>query len=198
MPSLTFRIKKRADADAQLILVREDGSATFGPFGPADGYGPVHDLTHYAIEQTLGLSEGFLGLVASGWEIGDFEVKGMASRLPGDAFFAEHAAGELSRQLLMRQVSSLEDYLWVLDTQISKASSEYRRPEITQEQFDMIIERIRAEWAKWRALPPNGTIELTFTSPRRATVPPPTDVERRERPANTPPRKHAKQNRSHS
>src|SRR3954462_971379 len=157
MPTLIFRQEKRANGDAQLVLVREDGSSTFGAFGPVDGYGPVHDLTHYVIEQTLGLSDGFLGLVAGGWEISDFEVKGTGKRLPQEAFFAENAAGELSRQILMRQVSSLEDYLWVLDTQIAKAGVPYQRPQITQAQFDQIVERIRGEWARWRDLPPNGT-----------------------------------------
>src|ERR1043166_9613913 len=194
MPSLTFRIKKRADADAQLILVREDGSQTYGPFGPADGYGPVHDLTHYVIESTLGLGDGFLGLVAGGWEIKDFEVKGMAKRLPPEALFAENAAGELSRQLLMRQVSSVEDFLWVLYMQIAKSGVPYARPEITQQQFDGIVVRIRAERAKWRELPPHGTIELHFSVERRSTVAPPTDAERAERPANTKPA-HAKQGR---
>jgi len=194
MPTLTFRLKKRANADAKIILIREDGSETHGEFGPADGYGPVHDLTHYTIEQTLDFGDGFLGLVAGGWEISDFEVKGTAKRLPPEALFAENAAGELSRQLLMRQVSSLEDYLWVLDTQIAKAGANYTRPEITQSQFDAIIERIRAEWLKWRELPPNGTLELTFTTTRRATVPPPSDAERAQRPPNTPPAR-AKQTR---
>ena len=82
MPTLTFRIKKRPDASAVLVLVREDGSSTAGSIGPPNGYGPVHDLAHYVVERTLGLSEGFLGLVASGWEIADFERKGIAKQLP--------------------------------------------------------------------------------------------------------------------
>ena len=50
MPRLTFELKKRADARAQLVLIREDGSHTLGTIGPSDGFGPVHDLTHFAIE----------------------------------------------------------------------------------------------------------------------------------------------------
>src|SRR4051812_23573535 len=106
MPTLTFQLKKRADARAQLVLIRDDGTTTRARVGPAEGYGPVHDLTHYAIEQTLGLSEGFLGLVASGWEISDFEVKGTARILPPEAVVAEVAAGELSRQIVTTQVTS--------------------------------------------------------------------------------------------
>src|SRR5215208_3049978 len=114
MPTLTLRFHRRADAAAQLVLVREDGTHTAGAIGPGDGYGPVHDMTHYVVERTLGLSEGFLGLVASGWAISDFEVRGTARRLPDDAVVAEVAAGELSRQEMMGQYSSAEDFVWAV------------------------------------------------------------------------------------
>jgi hypothetical protein len=93
MPTLTVRIKKRPDASAMLVLVREDGSSTAGSIGPPGGYGPVHDLAHYVVERTLGLSEGFLGLVASGWDIADFEKKGTARRLPLELAFSAKQAG---------------------------------------------------------------------------------------------------------
>src|SRR5688572_28157344 len=154
MPRLDFHLKKRADATAQLILIREDGSYTSGAIGPAEGYGPVHDLTHYAIEQTLGLDEGFLGLCASGWEIDDFEVKGTVQRLPYQAVFAEVAAGELSRQILMRQVTSLEDFLWAVDLIMKPHGHAFERPAITAEQLVAIHAIIDAQWARWRGLPP--------------------------------------------
>jgi hypothetical protein len=179
MPRLTFHLKKRADAKSQLILTREDGSHTLGTVGPADGYGPVHDLTHYAIEQTLGLDEGFLGLCASGWEINDFEVKGTAARLPREAVFAEVAAGELSRQLLTRQVTSREDFLWAVDLSMKQQPGTFDRPFITEEQFAAIHALIAAEWKRWRELPANGTLELTYTSRRRSDCAAPTQAERR-------------------
>ena len=179
MPRLSFRLKKNADAKAQLILIREDGTHTAGTIGPADGYGPVHDLTHFAIEQTLGLCDGFLGLCASGWEIPDFEVKGTAARLPPEAVFAEVAAGELSRQLLTRQVSSLDDFLWAVDLSLKQQPGALDRPQITEAQFDAIHSLIAAEWKRWRELPVNGALELTFTSRRRSDCPAPAPAERR-------------------
>ena len=179
MLRLQFHLKKRADAKAQLILIREDGTHTSGSVGPADGYGPVHDLTHYAIEQTLGLTEGFPGLCASGWEIADFEVKGTAARLPREALFAEVAAGELSRQILTRQVSSLEDFLWAIDLTMQAQPGGFQRPAIDEEQFAAIHTLIADQWKRWRDIPPNGTIELMFTSTHRSTCPAPTPDERR-------------------
>jgi hypothetical protein len=177
MPRLTFHLKKRADAKAQLILIREDGTHTRGSIGPSDGYGPVHDLTHYAIEQTLGLDEGFLGLCASGWEISDFEVKGAVARLPREAFFAEVAAGELSRQLFTGQASSLEDFLWAVDLTMKRQPGTLD-PSITQTQFSAVHALIADQWKRWRELDPNGTLELIFTSTILSGCPPPTPTER--------------------
>ena len=180
MPSLTFHLKKRADAAAQLILIRENGTHTAGAIGPADAYGPVHDLAHFAIEQTLGLSEGFLGMIASGWEISDFEVKGTARRLPADAVFAEVVAGELSRQVLTRQVTSPEEFLWAVDVTMKQQSGGFDRPQISVAQFDAIHGLLASEWRRWRELPSNGTLELTFTCGRRSECPAPTVDERRK------------------
>jgi hypothetical protein len=179
VPSLKFQLRKRADAKAQLVLTRDDGTFTSGAIGPAEGYFPMHDLTHYAIEQTLGLDEGFLGLCASGWDIGDFEVKGTAAKLPGEAVFAEVAAGELSRQLATHQVSSLEDFLWAVDLTLGQQAAGYVRPAVSAPQFEAILERIRVEWARWRALPPNDTLELTFTSRQKSACAAPTPAERK-------------------
>jgi hypothetical protein len=178
MPELIFHLKKRADATAQLILIREDGTHSVGAVGPADGYGPVHDITHYAFEQTLGLSEGFLGLISSGWEISDFEVKGTAARLPFEAVFAEIAAGELSRQLLMRQVSTLDDFVWAVELSMKRTAYSQPLPQISAQEFASIHDTIAAEWKRWRELPPNGTLELRFVSSRRSDCASPTPSER--------------------
>ena len=166
MPKLTFRIKKRPDASAMLTLVREDGSSTSGAIGPAQGYGPVHDLAHYVVERTLGLSDGFLGLVASGWEIRDFEAKGAAKRLPAEAILAESAAGELSRQAIMWQWSSAEDYVWAIETYMKQSMPNYEMPLITSETFEGMRAELLELRDRWNKVQSGGTLELSFT-PRR-------------------------------
>jgi hypothetical protein len=167
MPTLTFRIKKRGDAQtAVLTLVREDGSSTTGLIGPPSGYGPVHDLAHYVVERALRLSEGFLGLVASGWDIGDFETKGAARRLPPEAIVAEVAAGEMSRQSVMWQWSSAEDYAWAVEATVRKSHPEYELPAITHEMFEGMRAELLELTDRWNQLAPGETLELTFgTSP---------------------------------
>jgi len=170
MPTLTFRIKKRPDASALLVLVREDGSSTSNPIGPPQGYGPVHDLAHYVVERTLGLSQGFLGLVASGWEIGDFERRGAAKRLPGEALFAESAAGELSRQAMMWQWSSAEDFVWAVETYMKQSHPDYTMPEITSDTFEGMRAELLELRRRWTELKPGETLELEFTPQRSATT----------------------------
>jgi hypothetical protein len=162
MPKLVFRIKKRPDASAMLVLVREDGTSTSGAIGPAQGYGPVHDLAHYVVERALGLDQGFLGLVASGWDIRDFETKGATKRLPIEALFAETAAGELSRQALMWQWSSAEDYVWAVETHVKQSRPDYALPEITSETFEGMRAELLDLRHRWNQLQPGETLELTF------------------------------------
>jgi hypothetical protein len=164
MPTLTFRIKKRPDTSAMLVLVREDGSSTTGSIGPPGGYGPVHDLAHYVVERALGLSEGFLGLVASGWDIRDFEQKGAARRLPAEAILAEVAAGEMSRQAMMWQWSSAEDYAWAVETTVRKSQPECTLPAITHDMFEGMRAELLELRQRWNQVAPGETLELTFTT----------------------------------
>jgi hypothetical protein len=171
MATLTFRIKKRLDASSVLVLVREDGSSTSGSIGPPSGYGPVHDLAHYVVERTLGLSEGFLGLVASGWDIADFEKKGTARRLPAEAVLAEVAAGEMSRQAMMWQWSSAEDYAWAVETTVHRSQPDYALPAITDDTFEgMRVELLQLR-QRWNELAPGETLELPLSFGTRSGPP---------------------------
>jgi len=167
MPTLTFRIKKRSDGQtAVLTLVREDGSSTSGSIGRPEGYGPVHDLAHYVVERTLGLSEGFLGLIASGWAIRDFEKKGTARQLPAEAILAEVAAGEISRQAMMWQWSSAEDYAWAVETTVRKLKPGYVLPAITHRMFEEMRAELLALRQRWNEVAPGDALELGFTAGR--------------------------------
>jgi len=170
MPRLEFSLKKRTDREAVLVLTREDGTSSVGRIGPVDGYFPVHDLTHYVVESTLGFSEGFLGLVASGWEIADFEIRGASKIIPPEALLAESAAGELSRQEMMQQYSTAEDFVWAVDLVLSNANNPSRMPPLTQETFIAMRAQLAELRARWVALPPGETLTLPFESRRRSVV----------------------------
>ncbi len=52
--------------------MRSDGTSTWQE---AEPFLILHDLTHYAVETTLGTKQGFYGLLQEGLDITDFEKK---------------------------------------------------------------------------------------------------------------------------
>jgi hypothetical protein len=171
MPTLSFRLKKRADSTAQLVLVREDRSFTIGDVGPPGGYGPAHDLAHYVVESTLELSEGFLGLVASGWEIPDFEIRGATALLPGEALLAECAAGQLSSEHVLGQPSTAEEFNWSMAATLGRMKrADFAPPSISEEQLAGMRALLLELHLAWCALGDGETLELTFRSGRPAGI----------------------------
>ncbi len=94
-PELTLRLKKGPDGRvASFALERRDGSVTVQRH-PQDFFA-AHDLTHYAVETTLSFAQAFYGLVADGWDFGDFGAPWPRGRIPGtEAVLVEHIVGFL-------------------------------------------------------------------------------------------------------
>lgn len=79
---------KKGNTKNTITCRRSDGSATWQE---SDAFLINHDLAHYAVEKTFGLSQGFYGLVQSGLDITDFEKKQKISpsQIPKEGFKAE-------------------------------------------------------------------------------------------------------------
>src|SRR3954453_411272 len=76
-PMLIVRIKKKTDGAAALSCTRADGSITWQrQDGQVARFFPLHDLTHFAVESTLGFRQAFYGLIESGWDISTFAEPG--------------------------------------------------------------------------------------------------------------------------
>jgi hypothetical protein len=88
---MVLRFKKGADGGGTTTMLRDDGTSTWQPATP---YFVFHDLMHYAVESTLGFTHAFLGLIAGGKDIQDFD-KGAKHWLPLEAHWAEIIAGQL-------------------------------------------------------------------------------------------------------
>jgi hypothetical protein len=96
-PELTVAVTKHADGSTVFRLTRADGTATWQRTRGATGaFFPPHDLTHYAVETVLGHRRGFYGLVAEGWDLGDFGAPWPRGRLD-DADPSELIVGFLDR-----------------------------------------------------------------------------------------------------
>ncbi len=94
MPTLTIRLKRHTDGSASLTCTRADGSVTWQRQKPSVAvFFPQHDLTHYAVESTLGYRRGFFGLLADGWEISDFAAPWPRGIIPVEAREVEVLVG---------------------------------------------------------------------------------------------------------
>lgn len=154
-------VKKQADGGAGVTFVRDDGSATSGRLG-SGGFGAVHDLAHYAVETTLGLRLGFYGLLAQGWAIADFAVKGAAGRLPDEALVAECIVGQLSNTVFAGREPPLDEFNWLVAAAIKGARPGAAAPLISAGDLRRMKQSLDGLLTRWRALPSGAAIELAF------------------------------------
>src|SRR5690349_6673456 len=104
MPRLRIQLEKRRDGAIIMRCIREDGSVTWQRGNNATArFFALHDLTHFAVETTLGFRRGFYGLLADGWDITDFGPPWPRGRIPSDAEPAEWIVGALDRERASRE-----------------------------------------------------------------------------------------------
>jgi hypothetical protein len=122
----------------------------------------VHDLTHYAVETTLGLSGGFYGLLAAGWNIPDFEVKGTGRRLADEAVVAECIVGQLTNAVFGGAAVTTADFNWLVGEAVRAVRPGAAVPVVDDATFRTLRESLAGLLDRWRALPPGETFELPW------------------------------------
>ena len=159
---LVIAIKKKTDGSASLACRRTDGSVTWQRQEGAQGrFFPRHDLTHYAVETVLGLHQAFFGLVASGWEFSDFGHPWPRGPMPAESIAAELIVGYLDAE---RAAGTT----WTAGEFNAKAAAYHgargESPgfELGEPDLDLIRQTRAALFARWDALPPGATLELSF------------------------------------
>ncbi len=90
-----MRLTKKLDG-VVLTFVRRDGSITTSR-SRAGEFFALHDLMHYAVESVLGYRQAFLGLLAEGVDIQDWEdaASSLRKETPAEAIQAEALVGLL-------------------------------------------------------------------------------------------------------
>jgi hypothetical protein len=170
LPILKIRLKRRADGSSALTCERADGSVTWqrqeGSIGMVF---PSHDLTHYAVETALGYHHGFFGLVADGWDIGDFAAPWARGPIPKEALEVELIVGLMDMQRLMNADWTAEELLAQGKLYVDGKQGKAQLPELTQEMFTRVRELRRDVFARWAETAPGETLELVFD--RGATRP---------------------------
>jgi len=150
MAALRIEIVKRPDGAGVLRCTRDDGSVTWQKQSRHAAVFALHDLTHFAVEQTLGYRHGFFGLIRQGWDTDDTGGKGARGPLPPEAMEVERIVGAFDSERNVGVLWSTEEF------------EEHARQRLTAEQIQS-VRRLRSDlFQKWAAVPPGGKLELTF------------------------------------
>ncbi len=160
---MRIEFKKKSDGQTILRCIRDDGTATWQK--DSVGFFPFHDLTHYAVETTLGLHHAFYGILANGWDIEDFGTPWPKGKIPRawepEASLAESLVGRLDMERATGCLLTAEEFnRFFLDVcaeaQILVAQT------ITNDDLVRIRSRQQELFALLRALQPGETLSLPF------------------------------------
>ena len=162
-PILTVRFRKKRDGEGSMTCVRPDGTVTGQRSGP---FFLSHDLGHYAIETTLGLRSAFFGMLARGWDIGDFGSPWPRGPIPPDAVeelaLAESLAGMLDQERAGVPEYDADGLNRLLSEYFEHAGMTLRRL-VAADELSRVRTALRELEARWDALPPGETLDLPFT-----------------------------------
>jgi len=154
--TIRFVKSRHADRPHTITCVRDDGT-TVGQ--RSTDFFVHHDLTHYAIETTLGLTDAFWGLLNQGWEFSSFEEREPGTRkarvLPPEAYLAEVLAGSYDLEVAAGPQPDE-------DRAIALAGLGLSIPSPTTEQFQRIRSRRAELHQRWRDLDQGAWLELEF------------------------------------
>ncbi len=159
MPSLIIRLRKGRDGPSSLSCTRPDGTQTWMR---VHDFFPLHDLTHYAVESTLGLSEAFYGLVLAGWNITDFGTPGAASRTPPEAVHAEHYVSIIQREFFSRDLKTVEEFNEEMSSFAARMGPFPVRP-VSEDELTEMRAKIHELANRWRSLTPGESMEVEFS-----------------------------------
>src|SRR4051812_33910686 len=162
MNSLNIRLKHHADGSASITCTRDDGSITWQrQSGKLGMVFPPHDITHFAVETTLGYRDGFYGLLSEGWDIADFAAPWPRGEIPAQAREVELIVGCLDSERRSADRWTAADFnaharIYVSSTRFSSMSV----PELTDAQLDAVRQCRDACLARWHALPPGAALDM--------------------------------------
>ena len=147
---LHIEIVKQSDGAGVLRCTRQDGSVTWQRQVKHAVHFALHDLTHYAVETTLGYHRGFFGLIAGGWDLEDTTGKGARGALPAEAAEVEQIVGLFDSE-------RGSGVLWTVDE-----FNEVAPRTLTLAQIQSIRLRRADLFHKWFAIPPGEKLQLQF------------------------------------
>lgn len=156
---MRVKITKGRNGPNTITCIRDDGSTTWAK---VQDYFPVHDMTHFVVETTLRIPNAFYSLVADGWDIPDFAVKGAAKRIPPEANLVEALVSRLQQELMPGSEHTVDSYNEEVLAILEGIGNPCRRTVSAQELSEMRV-RLRELMSKWRGLEAGESLELIFS-----------------------------------
>lgn len=148
---MKIEIKKRSDGAGVLHCTRDDGSVTWQKQTPRmAAHFSLHDLTHYAVETTLGYRSGFYGLVSQGWEIDDTTGKGSRGSIPPEAGEVESIVGLFDSERAMGTPWHLDEF------------NQFAPRKLTEAQILAVRSKRSELFQLWSEVAPGASLDLVF------------------------------------
>jgi hypothetical protein len=159
---IVIRIKKDADGRTALSCTRADGTTTWQrqQFGQA-AFFPRHDLTHYAVETTLGHSQGFYGLVSSGWDLSDFGTPWPRGKLPPEASVSEMIVGFFDLERSTGERGTAGDLNQLLADYCAENGLPQQR-RLSEDDLAKVRAKRAELFVRWDAVAPGDALEIGY------------------------------------
>ena len=155
---MLLQITKHTDKPHIISYRRDDGTVTWMK---ADDFFVQHDLSHYAIEKTLGYSTAFMGMLNNGMDIKDFENREKRLRLTitAEACYAENMANLF---LIEAVRDKFDDFNAVLASSFANMQQPIKPPVLTETELNAVRQYLKTLLAQWRQLTSGQTMTLSF------------------------------------
>jgi len=151
---MRVRFNREADGGGTLVYLRDDGTTTWMRI---TRFFAQHDLMHYAVETTMGFRNAFLGLIAGGRDLEDFEDNAKAW-LPPEAIAVE----AIVSQLLYERAGSASPDEFHAAVDAACAGLGLPAQLITPAQAAAARARFEELLDQWRSTPAGHTMELAW------------------------------------
>jgi len=157
-----MRLSRRPDGAVVFELRRADGTRTWQKrSGPTAEFFAIHDLTHYAVETTLGFTRAFYGLVAEGWDLADFGQPWPRGPLPPEAVPAEVIVGCFDTARAAGETLTADRCNATAASYFANAGLE-SPVHLSDAQLTAIRATLSDIVGRWHALAPGESLELAF------------------------------------
>lgn len=155
---MEMRITKNKDKPHIILYKRNDGSQTWMQ---SDNFFVMHDLSHYALEKTLGYTTAFMGMLNEGMDIKDFDdrEKRRTIIVTNEGAYAENMANLFLMEI---QQGNFENFNEISMQAFTTSWKNFPPPHLSNKEINATRNSLRKLLAQWEELPTGETLALTF------------------------------------